>query len=81
MRARLKLVDDLRLDVLTFTVCVSSLMIQEIKRIIKDSEIMKYDGYHYTPQEGRMLMIMRTEKTTPNGHKRTKTVAKNWRSD
>jgi hypothetical protein len=23
-------------------VCVSSLMIQEIKRIIKDSEIMKY---------------------------------------
>lgn len=25
-------------------VCVSSLMIQEIKRIIKDSEVMKYDG-------------------------------------
>jgi hypothetical protein len=25
----------------TFLVCVSSLMIQEIKRIIKDSEILK----------------------------------------
>lgn len=28
-----------------FSVCVSSLMIDEIKRIIKDSEIMKY-GLH-----------------------------------
>jgi len=27
---------------LTVTVCVSSLMIEEIKRIIKDSEILKY---------------------------------------
>ncbi|CAD0047735.1 unnamed protein product, partial [Aureobasidium pullulans] len=28
---------------LTVTVCVSSLMIEEIKRIIKDSEILKYN--------------------------------------
>lgn len=37
------------------TVCVSSLMIQEIKRIIKDSEIMKYVWWiaraHYIPAE------------------------------
>jgi len=28
---------------LWFTVCVSSLMVDEIKRIIKTSEIMKYN--------------------------------------
>ena len=34
---------DLVVSVLTnFPVCVSSLMIDEIKRIIKDSEIMKF---------------------------------------
>jgi hypothetical protein len=28
-----------------FTVCVSSAMIQEVKRIIKESEILKYGSY------------------------------------
>jgi protein mago nashi len=37
---------------LTITVCVSSLMISEIKRIIKDSEIMKEDDSKW-PQKNK----------------------------
>jgi len=73
----------LMVSVLTdFPVCVSSLMIDEIKRIIKDSEIIKFVSLFLlslsTPPE---IVDKHTGKTTPNGHRRTRTDDKNSRSD
>ncbi|KAI9881048.1 MAG: Protein mago nashi [Pleopsidium flavum] len=56
--------------------CVSSLLIVEIKRIIKESEIMKYAVL------GSLLMQTLTAdqgKTTPNGLRRTRMGDRSWK--
>lgn len=58
---------------------MSSTMIQEIKRIIKESEIMKCDSNHRgITSRGRADPHL--ERTTPNGRKRTRMDVKNLRS-
>lgn len=55
-------------------------MIQEVKRIIKESEIMKY-----VPQIRLDVATpptkLRTGKTIPSGLRRTRTDDRSWRSD
>jgi hypothetical protein len=46
-------------------VVVSSLLVEEIKRIIKSSEIMKYAPQTTCVQAGRLTAF--TGKMTPNG--------------
>ena len=61
--------------------CVSSLVIDEIKRIIKDSEIMKYDSL-FSPSYKRLgaAADRPTGKTMRSGRPRTRTESKSWRS-
>lgn len=65
--------------------CVSSTMIDEIKRIIKTSEILKYVKQGVT---GYKLVTIQntgadndTGKTMASGHRRTRTGDRSWRSD
>lgn len=58
-------------------VCVSSLLIAEIKRIIKESEIMKYVDCFQDVNHRRTDGF--PGKMTPNGQRRTKMGAKNWK--
>lgn len=66
------------------TVCVSALMVQEIKRIIKDSEIMKYVRHRVPSAVYRSALadcrFQPTGKMIRNGRRRTRMVDKNWRS-
>ena len=69
----------LRSRSLTFyTVCVSSLLLAEIKRIIKESEIMKYVGL-------LSRMSLNTEswlgRMIPSGRRRIRMGARSWRSN
>ncbi len=57
--------------------CVSSLLIAEIKRIIKESEIMKYNR---SRRPLAQTLNSYAGKTMRNGHRRTRTGAKSWRS-
>lgn len=57
-------------------VCVSSLLVKEIKKIIKESEIMKYVPAWV---EGRRTELMRVGKTIRSGRQRTRTDGKSWR--
>lgn len=59
-------------------VCVSSLVIAEIKRIVKESEIMKYETYLPRLFFEADIVIGRT---TLSGRRRIATDAKSWRSD
>ncbi|PQE25741.1 Mago nashi domain protein [Rutstroemia sp. NJR-2017a BBW] len=54
--------------------CVSSLMIEEIKRIIKTSEIMKYVSSIRLLRNGAHIWV---GKMTANGHRRIKMGVKN----
>lgn len=62
-------------------VCVSSLMISEIKRIIKESEIMKYILTFPLPSSRDSVADISKGKTTASGQRRTRMGAKNWRSE
>lgn len=60
--------------------CVSSLVIDEIKRIIKDSEIMKYDILFTILYKRLGAAADRpTGKMTRNGRPKTKTESRSWR--
>ena len=60
-------------------VCVSAVMIQEIKRIIKDSDILKYASCD-TPRSSRANPSPPTGKMIRNGRRRTRMVDRNWKS-
>ena len=62
--------------------CVSSLLIDEIKRIIKTSEIMKYAHCRRPFIEVDRLELRadsRTEKMIANGPKRIRMGVRSWR--
>lgn len=59
-------------DICWRVVCVSPAVIAELKRIVKDSEIMKYCSIFPS-------MINLVEKKTINGRQRTKMVVKSWK--
>lgn len=59
-------------------VSVSSLVVDEIKRIIKSSEIIKYAFSALPSPDQRMAPnLVPIEKMTPNGPRKTKMVDKN----
>ena len=58
--------------------CVSSVVVEEIKRIIKLSEIMKYGKL---PTASSFLADISIGKTTRTGPRRTKTDDKSWKSE
>lgn len=65
------------------TVCVSSLMVSEIKKIIKDSEILKYASPASSTTHDCITFDetnLHTERTTRNGRRRTRTGGKNSKS-
>ncbi len=57
-------------------VCVSSLMVDEIKRIIKTSEIMKYVSCN---PRALLFAYSWTGKMTVNGHRRIRMAGRSWR--
>ncbi|TVY27478.1 Protein mago nashi [Lachnellula hyalina] len=61
-----------------FAVCVSSVVVEEIKRIIKLSEIMKYGKL---PTASSFFADISIGKTTRTGPRRTKTDDKSWKSE
>lgn len=59
------------------SVCVSDALVAEIKRIVKDSEILKYVSSNESAHNH--LLISPPEKMTQSGLKRTKMVVKSWK--
>jgi hypothetical protein len=64
-------------DLAFSTVCVSSLLIDEIKRIIKTSEIMKYIALDYA--RSNTFAYTETGKTMQNGPRRIRMDDRSWR--
>lgn len=59
--------------------CVSAGVIEEIRRIIKTSEIMKY-VLRWKGMRRTTTLTPHIGKTTPNGRRRIRMDGKNWRS-